>query len=151
MSGPLTANFPAVAMLVRKDNKLLFVLRSNTGFMDGFYCLPGGRVEPGEAIRAAARREAEEEVGIVVQPEHAKHVYTQQRYKTPEDIWLDVVFEAKQWAGTPKNMLPEEHGEIAWFSVDDLPEEKILDYHMAIIRGLANGQTYGEFNFPGRK
>jgi 8-oxo-dGTP pyrophosphatase MutT (NUDIX family) len=148
MPGPLTANFPAVYMLVRKDNKLLFVLRSNTGFMDGFYCLPGGRVEPGEPYRAAAIREAKEEVDVTVRPEHAKQVYLQLRYKDPKDIWVDTFFEAEQWSGTPMNALPDEHGEMVWFNIDKLPAAKILDYQLSGIQDWLNGGTYGEFNWP---
>jgi 8-oxo-dGTP diphosphatase len=150
MPGPLTANFPAVYMLVRKENKLLFVLRTNTGFMDGYYCLPGGRVEPGEAYLPAALRETMEEVAVTVKPEDARQFYLQQRYQSDDHIWVDVFFVAEQWSGEPKNALPDEHGEMAWFDIDDLPEDQILDYQMTAIRAFRAGgkPTYGEFNFP---
>ena len=148
MPGPLTTNFPAVYMLVQQDGKLLFVLRSNTGFMDGYYCLPGGRVEPGEAYLAAAIREAKEEVDVDVQPEDARQVYLQQRYHDPQNIWVDVFFAADKWSGTPVNALPDEHSEMVWFDVNNLPEDKILDYQVTGIRGFLENRPYGEFNFP---
>jgi 8-oxo-dGTP pyrophosphatase MutT (NUDIX family) len=146
--GALTANFPAVYMLVEEDRKLLFVLRTNTGFMDGFYSLPAGRVEPAEAFRAAAIREANEEVGVVVAPEDARQVYIQQRYSDAETIWVDVFFKAEKWSGTPSNAEPEAHGEIAWFDIGNLPEDKIMDYQLAGIQAMARGETYGELNWP---
>jgi 8-oxo-dGTP diphosphatase len=146
--GALTANFPAVYMLVEENRKLLFVLRTNTGFMDGFYSLPAGRVEPAEAFRAAAIRETNEEVGVIVAPEDARQVYVQQRYSGPETIWVDMFFKAEKWSGTPANTAPQEHGEIAWFDIDNLPEDKIMDYQLAGLKAIARGETYGEFNWP---
>lgn len=32
----------AVYMIVRQDNKILFLKRQNTGYMDGYYALPAG-------------------------------------------------------------------------------------------------------------
>lgn len=150
-TGGRTTNFPAVYMLVQQGDKLLFVLRTHTGFMDGWYTLPAGRVEPAEAFRPAAVREAAEEVGVTVLPQDAKHVYTQHRYKSPEDIWVDVFFKAEKWSGTPANMEPDEHGEIAWFPINDLPADKIMDYQLAPIKDILAGKTYGEFNWPKEK
>ena len=81
-SGPggLTLHYPAVYMLIRQDGKLLFVKRAHTGFMNGFYSLPAGRVEPVERYREAVIRETWEEAGVVVKPEHARLVHTQERY-----------------------------------------------------------------------
>jgi 8-oxo-dGTP diphosphatase len=146
--GALTVNFPAVYMLVEKDGKLAFVLRSNTGFMDGLYSLPAGRVEPAEPFRAAAIREAAEEVAVTVLPEHAAQVFTHHRYSSPEDIWVDVYFRAERWSGTPVNALPEEHGEMVWFAIDDLPADKIMPYQYAALQAVRKGETYGEFNWP---
>jgi len=148
MSVGRTTNFPAAYMLVHKDNLLLFVLRTHTGFMDGRYSLPAGRVEPAEAFRAAAIRETLEEVGLTVKPENTKYVYTQHRYQNDTTIWVDVFFEAEAWSGTPVNASPEEHGEIAWFPIDALPADKLMDYQLAGIQGFLRGQNYGEFNWP---
>src|SRR5689334_15682904 len=115
MKGGRTSNAPAVYMLVRQDNKLLFVHRTNTGYMDDTYSLPAGRVEPGERFLTGAVREAAEEVGVTVRPEDAKHVLTQHRFETPELIWVDVFFAAQTWTGEPRNAEPEHHDEIAWF------------------------------------
>ncbi|HSX00465.1 MAG TPA: NUDIX domain-containing protein [Patescibacteria group bacterium] len=150
MNGGKTINLPAAYMLIRKDNQLLFVLRTNTGFMDGLYSLPAGRVEPNEAFRAAAIRETMEEVGLTVEPTHAAYAYTQHRFK-PDGVWVDVFFEADQWTGVPKNASPKEHGEIAWFPIEALPTNKLMDYQLAGIEGILSGNKYGEFHWPAEK
>lgn len=63
-----TTHIPEVSVLIRKGDKILFVLRTNTGWMDGFYALPGGHLEADENFTNAGVREAHEEVGITIGP-----------------------------------------------------------------------------------
>lgn len=48
--------------------RLLITLRKTKGVLGGLWELPGGKIEPGESPEAAAVRELQEEVGIVVKP-----------------------------------------------------------------------------------
>jgi len=54
---------PAVSVALRRNDTLLLVLRARAP-SQGFYAFPGGHVEPGEALEAAARRELLEETGL---------------------------------------------------------------------------------------
>jgi len=53
-----------VSVLLRDAGRVLLVLRANEPYA-GHWSLPGGRVEFGEPLRAAARRECFEETGIL--------------------------------------------------------------------------------------
>ena len=130
-----TTNIPVVGIILRKDKKVLFVMRQNTEWMDGFYGLPGGHVDPRESFKQAASREAKEEIGVDIKPEHLKAVLT--FHKGPSDsgeIRAGVVFEAESWEGDPVNAEPEKHDHIAWLDENDLPGNVIpetvqkLDY-----------------------
>lgn len=143
-----TISEPACYVLFKKDGKLLFVMREHTGFMDGYYCLPAGRVEAGETYQQGAAREAMEEVGLSVTTANLQHVFTQHRYGEGQlpPVRTDVFFEATEWSGEPVNKEPERHSGIAWLPIDDLPEN-IMDYQRYALLKMATGETYGEFGW----
>lgn len=141
------ANEPACYLLIREGDKLLFVKRSNTGYMDGKYSLPAGHVEENETYAAGAVREAFEEVGLRVSPTSVKHIFTLHRHSdAAHPAWTDVFFEATEWAGEPVNNEPEKHSEIAWLACNDLPED-IMNYQRFALTQIFEGKTYGEFGW----
>lgn len=146
MSG--TTNIPAVCVLIRKDDKLLFVKRAHTGYQDGKYTVPAGHVEDGESFRQAGIREVLEEVGLTIDPAQLRHVHTQHTYRADGPVRIHMFFEADAWSGVPKNMEPHVHSEMAWLPISDLPYDDIMDMVAdGIRRGLA-GEVYGEFGWP---
>ena len=58
-----------VHVVLERNGEVLMMRRAGTGFFDGLYSLPGGHVEPGESLRAAAVRELSEETGVRVRPD----------------------------------------------------------------------------------
>ena len=139
-------NVPSIYVILRdKDtDKLAFLLRTHTGYKDGTYTLPAGHVEHGESNRIAAAREALEEVGVRIALDGLHHVYTLQRNEAAnEDIRIDIFFEASKWDGEVKNMEPHKHGDVAWFTVEEMPDT-IMDYQAEVLRAIANGDTYHE-------
>ncbi len=64
-------------LIIQNDEgTVLFMRRANTGFADGMWSLPGGRVGHGELLVQAAAREAEEEndLHVHIQDLHTAHV-----------------------------------------------------------------------------
>ncbi len=144
----MTPNYPACYLLIKKDDCLLFVLRENTGYMDGMYSLPAGRVEEGETFLNGAVREAKEEAGLVVKPTDLQHVHTQHRFSelSEKQQWVDVFFEASVWSGEPVNNEPDKHARIEWLPISSLPDN-IMDYQKNALQSIFAGRIYGEFGF----
>lgn len=65
MATPVPRPEVAVGAVCVRDGRLLIVRRGR-GVAVGRWSLPGGRVEPGETLEAAVRRELLEETGLVV-------------------------------------------------------------------------------------
>jgi 8-oxo-dGTP pyrophosphatase MutT (NUDIX family) len=142
-----TTNVPSVYIILRRDEKTAFLLRTNTDFMNGKYCLPSGHAEGLESFKQAAVREAEEEAGVIVTPAQLHHIHTMHRY-CGDHIRVDVFFEAADWQGEPVNNEPESHGELAWFEAANLPFDKIVDWQGAALKSIQRGETYSEFDWP---
>jgi 8-oxo-dGTP diphosphatase len=142
--GTATPHIDAL-IVFRKNNKVAFLLRHNTRWMDGFYGLPGGKVEHGEAYSAAAVREAKEETGITMTPENLKHVLTMHRHSDDGD-WVDVIFEAHDWVGEPINNEPNKHAELKWFLLTNLPQNiiPVTRYYLELV---SQGKSYGEYGW----
>lgn len=60
----------AVGVLVRPDGRFLLTSRPAGKVYAGYWEFPGGKVEPGETIEAALRRELVEEIGVVIGAVH---------------------------------------------------------------------------------
>lgn len=140
---------PAVYMVLRRGNEVLLLKRANTDYMDGYYGLPAGHLDGGEPATAAAVREAEEEIGVVIDPADLKLAQTAHRQSEEGDHErIDLFFEVKKWHGEPRNAEPEKCSEIGWYPLKQLPENTIPLVH-AVLENVARGEIYSEHGFEG--
>jgi 8-oxo-dGTP diphosphatase len=143
--------FVASYVILRNDkNEVAFVLRQHTGWMDGYYGLPSGKVEEGESFSFGAIREAKEEVGVTVASDDVKHATTVHRHSLEDDgstmDWVDVYFDIIDYSGEVVNAEPDVHGEVAWFALDKLPEN-VIPSVAASLSAYQNGQTFLEYGW----
>lgn len=133
---------PFVLLGLLKDNKILLILRSNTGFSDGMYALVGGKAESGETMRSAIIREAYEEIDVTIDHDHLGFVHVFHRKGLTEEL-VAFCFVSSHWIGEPINKEPDKHGEIRWFPLDQLPEN-IVPAHKVAIESIAQKIYYSE-------
>ena len=107
---------PGSIVLVRRRNEPLG------------WALPGGFVDYGETVEAAAAREAMEETGLKVRDLLQFHTYSDPS-RDPRGHMVSVVFTARA-GGTPRG--GDDAREARVFSPDRLPEDIVFD-HGAII------------------
>lgn len=132
-----------VGIILKKDNQVLLVKRTNTDWASGQWNFPGGLLEENETLTAAAAREAQEEIGVIIAQTDLKLVHVLQACKTTthnKEI-LGFYFLATQWDGTAVNNEPHRHSEVGWFAIDNLPEQ-ITEHANQALYGLQNKVSY---------
>ena len=105
--------------MVERDGEVLLLRRAGTGFFDGLYSLPGGHVEPGEALLEAAVREMCEETGLCLHADALEYVGVVHRRSDTNRI--DFFVRAKRFTGEPQIREPDKCDGLGWFGRDGLP------------------------------
>lgn len=126
-------------LLVRDDELLLTQRRGDYG--GGLWHLPSGKLDAGEPVTAAAAREAEEEVGVLVDPADLRCVHTIHVNGSGPEPRLGLFFETRRWTGEPVNREPDKCAAVRWFPLDDLPDT-IIDYPAAGIHAYRDGVPF---------
>jgi len=133
-----------VHLFLVKDNKILFMIRKNTGYMDDYYHVPAGHLDDGEKIIDALIRESKEEIGISINLKDVKFVHVM--HNKSNDERLAFFFEVQKWSGDVKNMEPNKCGGLEWFSLDTLPE-KIVPYAKKSIKCYLKGINFSHYGW----
>lgn len=97
--------------------------------------LPGGVIEPGESELAALARELREELGVEIVTESVSHLCRVTFDAADEAVRLSAWL-VRDWHGTPANVAPEEHDEIGWVSLEELPSLAHVDVRAALRGGV---------------
>ena len=109
----------AVHVLCEREGEVLLMRRAGTGFFDGLYSLPGGHVEAGEAVCAAAVRELREETGLSIAM--AELAWLGVVHRRSDTNRIDFFVRAESWAGEPRICEPEKCDRLEWHALDKLP------------------------------
>ena len=101
-----------VYVLVRRGDLLLLPLREGTGYKDGEWGPPAGKVEVGETYRGAAVRELREETGRDADPAVMRFVHLLHRHPAHVEAWpwVGAFFDASDVRGDPVNREPTQVG-----------------------------------------
>ncbi len=125
-----------------KSNQILLLERKSTGFMDNTYCLPGGKPQEHESLQNAIRRELEEEINIVVDPQHITFAHVMHIRRLPQDC-IAFFFVITSWQGDPINKEITKHPRLDWFFSDQLPSS-LMSGHRQAIGYISQGITHSE-------
>jgi 8-oxo-dGTP pyrophosphatase MutT (NUDIX family) len=131
-------------LLLDTEGHVLFGRRRNTGFEDGAWHVPAGHLEAGESVVQALIREAKEEVGVTIAPEDVGFAHIM--HSSSNGGRAAFFFAVRRWDGTPENREPGKCSELAWFSLDALPD-RLISYCRAALDHLAAGEPFSVYGW----
>jgi 8-oxo-dGTP diphosphatase len=115
-----------VLLLLATGDHILLALRQGTGYADGYWNLPSGKLEAGEDAVSAVRRETWEEVGIDLAASDLTLAATVHHRNHSGHGRIGLVFSARWDASrhsAPTNAEPNKCAGVGWFAADELPAE----------------------------
>jgi nucleoside triphosphatase len=130
---------PAVAaLIVAPDNRLLLV---RTSKWSGYWGVPGGKVDYGEALLTALRREMREETGLEIEAIEfafvSEIVEDPLFYKPAHFISFEYLARSQSLAVMPN----QEIVEWQWLTLAEALRAHINPYTQRLLEYLANGQS----------
>jgi 8-oxo-dGTP diphosphatase len=113
--------FPIVVhTLLLRGQSVLLLRRAGTGYLDGWYALPGGHLQCGEAVLACAKRELQEETGIVVDSRRMRPAAVMP-YRDNGEQGVNFIMRCDEFQGEPRLTEPDRFDAIGWWAWDALP------------------------------
>jgi 8-oxo-dGTP pyrophosphatase MutT (NUDIX family) len=141
---------PAVYLLLMRGQgdelEVLLQLRGpGTGYLPGHWASgAAGHVEQGESVFAAAAREAEEELGITVDPADVEPLCAMQRTvpgcDDPVEQRADYFLSTRRWTGEPVAREPEKCDELRWCRLADGLPEPMVPHERIVLELLTEGR-----------
>ncbi len=133
-----------VHLLLLDGDRVLFGRRENTGYEDGAYHVPSGHLEADESVVQALIREAKEEVGVSIKPEHVK--FSHVMHNSSSGGRVAFFFTVCEWEGEPDNREPEKCSELRWFPLNALPDH-MIDYCRMALANVAAGSAFSVYGW----
>ncbi len=128
-------NEVVVGALVRDGRVLLAHRRPDKRAYPNVWNLPGGVMEAGESELDALTRELNEELGVHIVTDSASHLCRLTAGPADEPALLSAWF-VDDWQGTPANVAPQEHDDMGWFSLEELPPPPHILVRTALVNAM---------------
>ncbi|MGH3993818.1 MAG: NUDIX hydrolase [Pseudonocardiaceae bacterium] len=140
-------SFVDVLLLLVREDHVLLAERYNTGYADGQWNLPSGKLNEGEDLEAALIRESREEIDLRLRRDSVRMV-TSVHYLNPEGhARIGFFFEALAWEGEPHNAEPHKCARIGWFPMEQLPDNPV-PYSRAGVELYRRREPFGLQGWP---
>lgn len=131
-------------LLTRDPGKVLLALRHNTGYADGQWNLPSGKLELGEDALSAVIREAREEIGIRLTAARLRLAATVHYRAGTDRARIGLTFTTAYdpaTHGLPANAEPHKCAAIDWFPIESLPPDTV-PYTTACVEAYLTGTAF---------
>lgn len=134
----------AVHLILIKNNEILLQRRYHTGYEDGNYGVVSGHIDGNESVIKAMQREAFEESGIHINENDLKIVHVM--HKKEEIEYISYFLTCKNYTGKIQIMEPDKCDELAFYPLDNLPQN-IIPYVKTALEYYQNNEPFSIFGW----
>ena len=132
----------AVRCFLVKESKVVVIKYKSGNIKEGYYDIPGGKIEKGETPEEAAIREMKEETAIKVKKLKSKGKMI---IEYPKRIFNLTIFFSDEYEGEPQEF---EENTSEWIDIEELlKKEKRLSNIMILDKDYINGLIDDKYNF----
>ena len=136
--------FPVIVhTLLFRHGRVLLLRRARTGYLDGWYALPGGHLQRGESVAACAIRECLEETGVVIDAAQLRPAAVMP-YRSHDQQGVDFIMACDEFAAEPRLAEPERFDDIGFWNID-APPQKTVPYIAHALDLVQRGEWFLEF------
>lgn len=116
-----------VKVFLRNGEGEYLILKRAKPYQGEDFCrwdIPGGRINPGEPLLEALKREIEEETGLGIETEKAQTLAAQDilRIKSKHTVRITFLLNCKKEQEI--KLAPQEHTEFAWVTIHELKKKR---------------------------
>jgi 8-oxo-dGTP diphosphatase len=132
-----------VGAIVIENSRVVLVKRAHPP-LQAQWSIPGGVLEVGELVRAAAAREAREETGLIVEPGKLLGVYDRVLRDCAGRVqyhYVLVDFLCRRTGG--ELLAADDAAEVRWFTREQLPELSLAEDTLEVIEKGFAGAALG--------
>lgn len=122
----------AVGVIVNEAKEILIALRPKQSHQGGLWEFPGGKLEAGESVEVALKREINEELGLIVSS--CRPLLTIHHDYADKFVVLDVYW-VEEFAGVANG---REGQPIRWVNVEELSEYNFPAANHDIVTAIQN-------------
>jgi 8-oxo-dGTP diphosphatase len=133
----LDVEIPAVSVALLRRATVLLVRRGRAPSR-GLYAFPGGRMEPGETVEAAARRELREETGLVAGELTVLRDIGIDSHRDGRPVRYRLTVMTGFWQGG-EAVAADDAEALGWYGLDELADLPITLSTLEIARELLAG------------
>ncbi len=127
----------AAAVIEHPDGRFLLAQRPPGKVFEGYWEFPGGKVEPGEAVAEALRRELREELGVEVE---LAYPWITLAHSYPHATVRLHFYRVVRWHGEPH---PHEGQALSWQHKHELTVSPMLPANAPVLKALSLPTTLG--------
>ncbi len=140
-----------VRAIIKQGDKILLLRRhGGTPEFEGFYELPGGKVDFGHDPKAALQREVSEETGLEILTMQLSDVYSSLDTADLQKQYISLVFWVSIEGGS-HIQLSSEHNKYIWKELSDIQLNEVSDFTRTELQLEASSNVSGEIEEVKRK